>query len=353
MIQAFENRLRSISRFNYWTLLLFWAAIRVGVSPIGKEWFGWLLEASKAFPEASSYISYSPIPVLILKILGFSSPLIWWTLWLILDVSWLIFCFSRIEKKYGESARILQLILVMSQSVMVNLTMVGHYDNLIFIAGTTLLLFDGKIIYFLSAFLVGGANPYIGFASGVCFLFYYFYSKNLKHFQIALSWLFINLGYLIATHTWYFAPISGTRESIVFGQLWVVIKGSLGVWWFIPLTVLGPLTFIFGYLINEEFSNATGKLKLRLLSLLTAIFIIPTGMTYLILDHTRIGVSTGGIVLLLYIFENHYRISNLTRKHKLPVLSMLFAIWILTPPLIVDSGGVFRLPYLKYLQILG
>ena len=351
MLQTIENKLQTISRLKYWSLLLIFAGIRVGVSPIGKEWFGWLLEASKSFPQASSYVSYSLIPVVLLKLLGLSSPYAWWTFWLILDISWLVFCFLRIEKKFGNSARFLQLILVMSQSVMLNFTMVGHYDNLIFIAGTSLLLFDGKIIYILSAFLVGGANPNIGFATGVCLFLYFVYSKNVKHFQIALSWFLVSLGYLITTHIWFTAPKSGTRESIVMGQFGEVIKGSLGVWWFIPLTILGPLAPLFGYLVIEEFSNAAKRFTLKLAGLISSIFIIPTGMAFLILDHTRIGVSTGGIVLFLYIFENHERILNLAAKNKFPVLSVLFVIWILTPPVIVDSGGVFRLPHLKYLQV--
>lgn len=351
MINKLEAKLLSISSLKFKCLLVIIAALRVGVSPIGKEWFGWLLEASKAFPDATSYISYSPIPVLILKLLGTSNPYVWWLLWLLIDIAWIFFCFKLIEKHYPSSARALQLIFIMSQSVMVNLTMIGHYDNLIFIAGSMLLFYEKKSIYFLSAVLVGGANPYLGFASGVCFIFYYFYSRKKKHLEISLAWLLINFVYLVGTHLWYVAPASGTRESIVLGQVGEVIKGSIGVWWFIPLTILGPLTLIHAAIIYENSNQVRRKSKQRIFSLILATFLIPTAMAYLILDHTRIGVAAGGVVSLLFIFENFEKITEKANLFEIPLLTTLFVIWVLTPPLIIDSGGVFRLPYLKYIQL--
>jgi hypothetical protein len=331
--------------------LIIIAALRVGVSPIGKEWFGWLLNASKAFPDATSYISYSPIPVLILKLLGTSNPYVWWLLWLLIDITWIIICFKLIEKHYPSSARALQLIFIMSQSIMVNLTMIGHYDNLIFIAGSLLLFYEKKSVYFLSSVIVGGANPYLGFASGVCFIFYYFYSENKKHLEISLFWLLVNLVYLVGTHLWYVAPATGTRESIVLGQVSEVIKGSIGVWWFIPLTILGPLTLVYASIIYEKLNQTRSKSMLRIFSLFFATFLIPSAMAYLILDHTRIGVAAGGVVSLLFIFENFEKINEKVILLEYPLLTFLFVIWVLTPPIIIDSGGVFRLPYLKYIQL--
>ena len=177
MISMLESKLQNFSSRQFTFFIVALASVRVGISPIGKEWFGWLLDAARAFPEATTYISYSPLPVLLLKFLGTSNPYVWWVLWLLIDVSWIIFCLKQIKIKYEFATRSLQLIFMMSQSVMVNLTMIGHYDNVIFIAGTLLLFFERKSIYFISALLVAGANPYI------CLLYTsdLFYSRSYKN----------------------------------------------------------------------------------------------------------------------------------------------------------------------------
>ena len=351
MISLLENKLLSISNLKFRVLIIIFAAVRVGVSPIGKDWFGWLLDAAQSFPEATSYISYSPIPVILLKALGTSSPYVWWFLWLFVYFGWLIICLLLIDKKFRESARVLQLIFIMSQSVMINMTIIGHYDNLIFMAGTLLLFFVNNYVYFFTAFLIGGANPNIGFASGVCFMFYYFYSKKSQHLRISLTLLFVSSIYLVGTNIWFTPPKSGTRETIVLGQISEVIKGSLGVWWFIPLTVLGPLTAIYFWLIFI-FANTKSKVsKIKVASLILSTFIIPTLMAFFILDHTRVGVAAGGIVSLVFIFENYATIRERVIKYEIPILSILIIIWVLTPPVMIDSGGVFRLPYLKYIEL--
>lgn len=351
MLIKLESWLQSLTSRQFIFFIVALTSVRVGISPIGKEWFGWLLDAAHSFPSATSYISYSPIPVILLKSMGISSPYIWWFLWFTVDFSWILFCLYLISKKYSEFSRVLQLIFLMSQSVMLNLTMIGHYDNIILIAGTLLIFYDKKLIFLFSAIIVGGANPNIGLASGICFFFYYLYTKNDKHFMIATSWITINLIYLVGTHILYVSPASGTREKIVLGQIGYVISGVAGVWWFIPLALFGPLTIIYLILISDKVKLKGSNSNIRSLSLLMATLIIPLTMSYFILDHTRIGVSSGGIVTLMFIFENISQIRGKFEKIGLPILSSLILIWLITPPLIIDSGGVFRLPYAKYLLL--
>ena len=96
--------------------------------------------------------------------------------------------------------------------------------------------------------------------------------------------------------------------------------------------------------------NSLGKLKVA--SFLIGSLIIPVAMAYLILDHTRIGVAASSAVLLLLIFEKVDTIENFMAKLNLQPISSLIVLWVLTYPVIVDSGGVFRLPYEKFASLI-
>ena len=352
MLLRTELKLQQLSSLKFKLLLIALASIRVGISPIGQEWVGWLVDAAKAFPESANYISYSPLPVLLMKILSSSNPFLWWSIWLIIDLTWLYICMVFIEKKYPKNSRFLQTIFMMSQLVTVNLTMIGHYDNLIFIAITLLIFFKSRLLIFLSACIAAGANPYLSFAAGICLLFYYLYTRNKQNLSIALYWSIVSLVFLIGTNFFLTAPNSGTRQSIVLGQFAMVIKGVVGVWWYLPFSVFGALTLIYFILLFDSLKHKNSLGKLKVASFLIGSLIIPVAMAYLILDHTRIGVAAGSAVLLLLIFEKVDTITSFMAKLNLQPISSLIVLWVLTYPVIVDSAGVFRLPYEKFASLI-
>jgi hypothetical protein len=79
-------------------------------------------------------------------------------------------------------------------------------------------------------------------------------------------------------------------------------------------------------------------------------------MSFFILDHTRIGVVAGALPLFLYLLpEVKFHFARMTNLHgaKFPVMSAMLAVWLIYPAIIVDSGGVFRLPYAKFVALLG
>jgi hypothetical protein len=352
MLTKAELTLQKTSNFKFKLILILVAAFRVGISPIGPEWVGWLADAAKAFPDSANYISYSPLPVLIMKLIGAYDPYLWWAIWLAIDLIWIVFCLRLIEKIYSEHARVLQTIFMMSQLVTVNLTMIGHYDNLILMATTMLLFFQNRFVYLLSALIAGGANPYLSFATGVCFIFYSYATRKRHHFEIALSWSVVSLMYLVGTNLFLTSPTSGTRQSIVLGQVEMVLEGVAGVWWYVPLSVYGALAIIFLVVIKKYLSNNSDLKFSRLFALLIATSIIPIMMAYLILDHTRIGVAAGSAILLMFIFEEISTIKDFFARFNLQPISTLLIIWLLTYPVIIDSGGVFRLPYEKFASVL-
>ena len=78
-------------------------------------------------------------------------------------------------------------------------------------------------------------------------------------------------------------------------------------------------------------------------------------MSFFILDHTRIGVVVGALPLFLYLIPELQgalgRMGNLV-KGSFPVLSVMVIVWLMYPPVIVDTAGVFRLPYAKFVTLV-
>lgn len=83
--------------------------------------------------------------------------------------------------------------------------------------------------------------------------------------------------------------------------------------------------------------------------------VIPVAMAFFILDHTRIGAVVGLAPTLTLIYGELDRVVGAIKSRfvgEIPLGAWLLVIWLATPPLIVDTGGVFRLPYAKLLAEL-
>jgi hypothetical protein len=355
MLTRTERWLRSISDPRYVALLLVISVVRVGPSPIGAPWVGWVFDAAKDFPESANYISYSPLPVLIAKVLGEPRVVIWWVLFAAILLVWFIAVMQRLKLLFPNHYRIAQLLFAASQVVMLQTTFIGHYDNISVIAASLIFLWNSPWLIYFAAFLAAGANPYMSFATGVCVFVLYFGTRTSRYLKVGLIYLIVSLAVLVGSHYWMDAPAGGTRESIVLGELESVIKGSLGIWSFIFLSVLGPLWLVFLWLLGQRESSFGHLTPARKFLIFMGAVGIPMGMSFFILDRTRLGVVVGCLPLFLYILPELKRafekLSEL-KEIKIPVLSGGILVWILYPAIIVDTAGVFRLPYAKFISLV-
>ena len=109
-----EKQLRHTSSSTFVGILLVIAILRVGPSPIGKPWVGWVYDAARAFPKTTSYISYSPLPVLIAKVLREPRMIIWWSLFGVLLLVWILVVMDRLKVLFPKNYRIVQIIFAAS-----------------------------------------------------------------------------------------------------------------------------------------------------------------------------------------------------------------------------------------------
>jgi hypothetical protein len=239
--------------------------------------------------------------------------------------------------------------------MMLQTTFIGHYDNISVIAASLVLLWNSPYLIYIAALAAAGANPYMSFATGVCVLVLYLGTRNKRHLLIGSVYLVISSVMLVGLNLWLNAPADLTREGIVLGELESVIRGSLGVWSYIFLSVLGPTWIVFIYLFMRKawsFGEIGGVQKSWVF---LGVIGIPMGMSFFILDHTRLGVVVGLLPLFLFLLpemKSFFTSIPTLRDIRFPVLSAGLLFWIMTPALIVDTAGVFRLPYAKFIELI-
>ncbi len=355
MLNNLEKRLRWIADSTFIGLLLVIMIVRVGPSPIGKPWVGWVYDAARVFPKTTSYLSYSPLPVLIAKTIGEPRTLVWWGLFGLILILWFVAVMRRLRDLFPDHYRIVQIIFAASQVVMLETTHIGHYDNISVIAASLVFLWDSTWLIYIGALLAAGANSYMSFATGICVLVLYLGTKEKRHLKIGAIWTIVSAAMLIGLHVWLNGPASNTRENIVLHQVGSVVKGAFGVWSFIFLAVLGPLWFLYVWLIAQPEWSFGPVTKFRKLCVIKGTVIIPMLMSFFILDHTRIDVVVGGLPLFLYLLPElklHLKRIGSLKEFKFPVLSTMLIVWIIYPAIIVDNAGVFRLPYAKFISLV-
>jgi hypothetical protein len=355
MFAKTEQRLRQLSDSAFSGLLFAIIVIRVGPSPIGESWVRSVYDAARVFPKSDTYFSFSIFPMLLAKTLGEPRLVVWWGFFGALLIFWFFAVMRRLRVLFPNHYRIVQIIFAASQVVMLEITHVGHYDNISVIAASLVFLWDVPVLIYVGALLAASGNPNMSFATGICVLFLYLGTRDKKHLRIGIVWTSISAIALIALHFWMNGPASNTRENIVINEVGYVVKGSLGVWAFIFLSVLGPLWILFTWLISQKEWSFGSVTTLRKALAAIGIVGIPTVMSFFILDHTRIGVVTGALPLFLYLLpELKFRFSQLDplRKFTFPVTSTMLLVWIIYPAIIVDSSALFRLPYASFVSLV-
>jgi hypothetical protein len=355
MLRRSENWLRKTSDSSFVLLLLLIALVRVGPSPIGVAWVDSVYEAAKSFPNPANYLLYSPIPTLIAKLFREPPTLFWWGLFGLVLSFWFIVVMRKIKGIFPDHYRVVQIIFAASQVVLLEITHIGHYDNISVIGATIVLFWKAPLLIFVGALLSAGANPSMSFATGFCVLVLYLGTKNSRHLKIGLVWTLTSAVMLVLLHTLLDGPASDTRENIVINEIGFVVEGSLGVWAFILLALLGPLWLIYCWLMAQTDWSFGRITKLRKFMVFMGTVGIPANMSFFILDHTRIGVVAGALPLFLYLLhELKFRFVKMPTIDKIefPIISVMLIFWLSYPAIIVDSGGVFRLPYSKFVSLV-
>jgi hypothetical protein len=327
---------------NRFTFLLFSILIfKNGIHPIGTEWIDWVYAAGKEFPDASSYFSYSLLPVLLAKFLQFPPYLVWWIVYGILTAFFYFALAYQIKKLAGSEYKTWLVIFCAFPFVLSPIYFLGHYD-LITIAGGIMAGFTkSKKMLFAGAILAIGANTEQSIMTSLCLILLAIGTKNSWHAKIATIWSGLSVGSYLLLRIFLGSSDDGNRIYIIVNQLGDVLIDSLGKAHLIAFSVFGVGWTVLVKLIERSEKNLPGVLALF------ASIIIPVILSVLILDRTRIGVAVGTlpIILMLRNFLESSKTSNVF-KGSGSVKSLAILI-VCVPTVFIDSDGSLRLPYVE------
>ena len=128
MLSRLERRLSRLTDGRFLLLCCILAVTKVGISPIGKQWVQWVFDAARSFPGATSYVSYSLVPVFIAKAFGGHSVFAWYAFWLTVLIAWNYWVFHRLRRTFEGWHRLAWLGYIASPPFTLQCTMIGHYD---------------------------------------------------------------------------------------------------------------------------------------------------------------------------------------------------------------------------------
>jgi hypothetical protein len=347
-MEILENIGRKISNLkfsSFLTLLILILIIRNGLSPIGEEYVGWIRQASLAYPDPVHYLISSPLPILLMKILGYPSNLVWWGVSLIIFFVWIYISIRYISQNFQHNRKLVTLLFLFSTPVAGAMSMIGHIDIYTLIGATIAVFgkFRGHIL--LGAVLAAGGNSDQAIATTACLAFLSLGGSKLAR-SVFYRWAFIAFVAYFGLHLLVNIPSNNDPKKVMIAEIGTVIVNSLSVWHFLIYAFLGILWIPWYFIVYRNLVNGKEKFFTA-----AGVILLPFAMSFFILDGTRVG-ATVGYVTLLISFKDKFFDRQIPVEKTNFLLGSLVVYLILIPNIIVDSGGGLRIPIAKFLEVL-
>ena len=335
-----------LSNLMFTLVLMLLVILKNGVHPIGTDWISWIYKASENFPEPTSYLSNSVIPIFIAEVLGYPSYLVWWIVFLFFTILFYSFLFIRLNSLFRTNYKIALLVFMAFPFTITPLYYLGHYDLLTLFGALLAGLTRSKGLVLLGSGLAIGANPEQALITSLCVGIFSIGTRSKWHKFIAVVWSAGSIFTLGALNFFVGKSSSGNRIEVIRDEFTYVSIESIGQSHLLIFSIFSSgwiVIFLTMLRENSKFHNY---------SIFIGVILIPIILTIFILDHTRVGIAVGTLPLLLFL--KHYIDSNflhsLNQRFSPP--NFLFYIVLFTPSLIVDSDGSLRMPYIELFKLL-
>jgi hypothetical protein len=345
-LETLGDRLNRLSIWKFAFLLMFVITVKTGIAPIGSDFVGWLRETARNYPHPTMYLVSSPLPLMLMRLLQYPPDSVWWGFGVIFYLVWIIGTSWLLIKKFPNHEKLAVMGFLSCTPVVTSLTMLGHIDIYTLIGASIAGLgtFRGHIL--LGAIFAAGGNSDQAIATTLClFLLVLGGSKLAK--KILPYWFFISLISYGALHLFVKVTAGNDPKSIIINQLHDVIPTSLASWHFLLYSILGLVWIPWICYVLPSLKNKRSKIYY-----VSSIIILPFAMSFFILDGTRVGTTVSFLVLLISFIEPQ---KENRQQSQLPSkwFGLGFLLIVVVPSVIVDIGGVLRLPLLKFLQQFG
>jgi hypothetical protein len=343
LLSELGQRLSNLKYSKFLLLFILILTIRNGISPIGEEYVGWIRIASISYPDPVVYLISSPIPLLLMKIFGYPSTAIWWVLGFCVFAFWIYVSLRYIAIYFKNNQKIVTALFLSSTPVTVAMSMIGHIDVYTLFGATIAVFgrFRGHII--LGAIFAAGGNSDQAIAATVCLAFLSLSGSKLAK-QVFLRWAIVSSSAYVTLHFFVNIPDGADPKKVMLAQLSSVLVNSISIWHFLVYAFFGILWVPWFLLVYRKIKGKREKIFT-----LIGVIVLPFGMSFLILDGTRVG-ATVGYVTLLISFKDKLLDQETVTDQSYQTLGAILVYLILFPNINVDSGGKLRIPISKFLE---
>jgi hypothetical protein len=345
LLERIGQRIERLSPLLFAALLFVIVAVRSGISPIGSEFVNWLRISARIYPEAESYLISSPLPLGLMKALGYPGDYIWWAFGFAVYLVWVIISVKFILREFTNNKHLALAVFFLSTPVSMSLSMLGHIDIYTLIGATIAVWGRFSFHIFVGALVTVGGNSDQSLASIACLIFLAV-AGSAKARKILPYWILVSLISYGFLHLVIKVPGSHDTKQIILSNLNYVSSHSLSVWSLMAYSLFGILWFLVGKALFETYSG------LKLISASVGVIALPMSMCFLIADGTRVGTTVGFLALLILLDESKFR-NPLPKAFRLQLLGFLTLFLAMFPSILVDVSGKLRIPLRKIFEALG
>lgn len=341
---------RACRTLPYWVfavLVVLVGIIRIGPLGVGAEVLSWFRSSAASWPEPSHYSSGSLGPTVLMWLGGSPSDTTWWIGALVAWLATIGFLLVAV-RRFELWGRLMVVAIAVSPAFSVSLTLIGHYD-LFLIWGTLLVVLSrNRVLLAVGVLLAVLGNPQASLVAGIALSITAVGLGNRRLVFRGIALASVAVVAVIGIFLWFLlAGSSVDRFSTVtqdalglstlrnFGGIWpLAIYAFFGPLWLVMLIAWSSLR------------------RVQLLLVLVGTVGLPLVATLVTWDGTRVFVAVG-LASLIAALEHSWKM----RWSHFPVSDTLLGgavlILILSPSVIVDSGGLLRLPYGDLLDLAG
>ena len=340
LLKYLNSRILKLNNVRFSLFLFMVTLTKSGLSPIGSEFVGWLRDTSRALPRAITYLVSSPLPLILMRILNYPNDWVWWGLGFALYVSWVWLTTFFLWRRFPGNEKVMSVLFAASVPFSSAAMLLGHIDIYVLIGATLAVLarFRGHI--FLGALISIGGNADQAIASSVCLLLLFMAGSHTSK-KLVKTWIPLSVLTYLVIHLVFKIENINDPKLVILGEIKNVTLNSIGVWDLTLYSQMGILWLPWLFFILPHYKGASSKFFALL-----GVVILPLGMSFFILDGTKIGTTVGFLTLLASLLDQYDKLFFREQTNNLLVV-IGFLLIVTVPTIIVGNGGVLRLPYRK------
>jgi hypothetical protein len=277
-----------------------------------------------------------------MRLMRYPGDVTWWIVGFVIYAFWIAITIYLIRNRFGSEGTTVFKLFLFSTPVTCSLTMIGHIDVWSLLGASLAVLGRFRGAVFLGSVIAASGNIELNLATSFLILIFAVCDIGISR-RVAKAWVPIGIISYIGMHQIVKVNSSVNVGAIVFHGMKAVFHTAAGCLPLYAYSLYGILWLPLVLVISTKISLS------KKIALTCGLFIFPFLMSILILDGTRVGTTASYACFLLFMTDSVLR-SHTIKLFTEVTTGLLFLAFVALPTIIVDDGGILRLPFQKILK---